>query len=202
MNIRVTTLLIAGFPLFLSACSLNYGDNNVSEAVVPEILSRNAIFSRIDSGATTFQVVADTIEQYKDENISFAQNVSFKSYDKDGTLNSEGKCSLLSANSDTEEYILLNDITIQNYARNLKITAKNLRWNGKTEQLVSEKDESITIQRDNILLSGKGFSASAISNTFKFSGAMEGVINSNENGDAADAPQNVPLVSNNIRTEE
>ncbi|MBQ0162140.1 MAG: organic solvent tolerance protein OstA [Treponema sp.] len=50
----------------------------------------------------------------------------------------------------------------------------SLKWNGKTEQLVSAKGQSITIKKDDLVITGKDFSASAVSNTFLFSDSVSG----------------------------
>ncbi len=83
-------------------------------------------------------------------------------------------------NSKDEIYTLFKDIFIQNYSQNLEIQAQNLKWNGKTEQLTSSKDESVFLKKDNIELQGKAFSASGVSQSFNFAGEVKGSLTTQE----------------------
>ncbi len=75
----------------------------------------------------------------------------------------------------------------------MRIFAQNLRWNGKTEQLTSGKGQEVTLEKDNLKLTGKDFSSSIASSTFAFAGTVSGTVTTDEaentagNEDTADA---------------
>ncbi|QTQ13459.1 LPS export ABC transporter periplasmic protein LptC [Treponema parvum] len=165
------------FMISLSACSLNYANGMPSaDDFVPEIVFTDAKFYRIENSKKSLDVYADKIEQYKKGAVSYAENIKFASYDGDEKINSEGSCSLLSADSQKKEYILLGDIIIKNHPQKTTISAQSVRWNADSQQLTGGKDEVVTLVRDDITLKGRGFSASAVSNGFSFSGETEGTI--------------------------
>ena len=164
----------------LSSCSLNYDEDSTQTSTAPEFVFKNAKFSRYESGKLSLKIEAEVLEQYSDNNATYAQNAKFFSWGSDGNLETEGKCFLLSMNSKDEIYTLFKDIFIQNYSQNLEIQAQNLKWNGKTEQLTSSKDESVFLKKDNIELQGKAFSASGVSQSFNFAGEVKGSLTTQE----------------------
>ncbi len=173
---KVKTVFILTWTGFFLSCSLNYGTEQSSEATVPEFSFTNAVFNRYENGSTSISLQAEKLEQYKSDGSSYAQNAEFKTYSKDGKLDTEGFCQLLASNTKNEEYSLFNGISINIYSQDLKLNAQSLHFNGKTEQLTSDKNETVTIERKNTIISGKGFSASAVSKTYSFENQTSGTI--------------------------
>lgn len=165
----------------LSGCSLNYEKAKDTESSIPEFIFTNVTFNRYEEGKLTIESSAVKIEQYKKGSATFAQGITFKTFNADRQIEAEGYCSLLSADPEIKQYTFFNNIDIVNHKLNLQIFAKNLHWNGETEQLTSGKNDAITLIRDNVTLTGKGFSASAVSNSFKFYGPVSGSIADKEN---------------------
>ena len=64
----------------------------------------------------------------------------------------------------------------QGKGQNVEIHAQNLRWDGKSEQLVSGSNDTVHIKKDNLELEGSGFSASGVSQSFHWSKAFHGTI--------------------------
>ena len=88
---------------------------------------------------------------------------------------------------------MLNYVSITSYEQNINIQAKNLKWNNKTEQLTSSKDDIVTISNieedskdgyvksssennSKISLQGKGFSASGVTRQYTFRESTTGKI--------------------------
>ena len=89
---------------------------------------------------------------------------------------------------------MFDEIEITSYEQNLKVMSDGLKWNNKTEQLTSPKDYSVTITNDisipdnavqtsgdknldsKMLFTGKGFSASGVSNKYSFGSKISGKI--------------------------
>ena len=80
----------------------------------------------------------------------------------------------MKADTKNEVYEFFEGIHIEAPERGVKIDGESLRWNGKTEQLVGEKNKVLTIQKDGITLRGMGFSASAVSESFNFASSVSG----------------------------
>lgn len=164
------------FASLLISCSLNYGEQVKAEGVVPEFVFNNARFSRYENKKKTMELDAESLEQYKSDSASFAKNATFKTWNKEGNLDTEGKCVLLGLNTNDKIYTMFNDIILKNIDQELEIHAQNLKWDGKTEQLVSGKNDIVRIKRGSLELEGKGFSASGVSKSFSFSQKVQGTI--------------------------
>ena len=74
-------------------------------------------------------------------------------------------------------------IKIKNFDENLEVTAGSIRWNGKSEQLTSSRNDMVTIKKGDTTIQGSGFSASAISKKFAFTGVITGEFEKNEDSD-------------------
>ncbi len=144
---------------------------------------------RCDDNKVTFEMAAGVLEQYKKSSETFAKDVSFKSYDDDGTVSTEGECGLLFSDTDKKQYQLYDDIKLYNRSENTNFFAEILRWNEKTEQLTSGRGEMVKVERDGTVMRGTGFSASGISKKFSFRGTVSGDIETKSDKEAQDNPQ-------------
>ena len=160
-----------------AGCSLKYTEDvRSAEDIVPEFVFSDAQFSRIEDSRETISMHAARLEQYKGGSKTYGKNISFMMHDNQGKTDTEGSCGMLASDSDTEKYILYDNISIFNHPRNVKIHADELRWNGKTEQLTSGRTDTITVTKEGTTIHGSGFSASGISNTFTFTGTVSGTV--------------------------
>ncbi len=165
----VTVLILS-----LSGCSLKYQRELVSEANIPQIVFENTSIKRYADNKKNAQLESELFEQYKKSNTSFARNVSFVLFDSEQRQTASGKTTLISSDMDSEIFQLFDGLEFFDNSQNIRITGDTLKWNGKTEQLVSAKGKSITIKKDDLTVTGTDFSASGVSNTFLFSGKVSG----------------------------
>ena len=164
----------------LTFCSLNYDQQVNSESSVPEFIFSKATFNRYENDALTMELEALQLEQYKNDGPSYAENVKFKTWNNDRTVDTEGSCGLLSANTQTKIYTLFTDIIIKNNTQKVQIYADNLKWDSNTEQLTSGATDKVTLKRDDVELEGSGFSASGVSRSFSFTQPVSGTITTGE----------------------
>lgn len=161
----------------LLSCSLKYGMTEYDETTIPEFTFNNINFDRYEDNNKSLNLFAEKMEQYKDGKSLYAKNIDFKLMDNNSTITTEGKCDLLSANTKDEEYILYENIEIKNTKDKMTVTANNLKWNGKTEQLTSGRNDIVSITKENTFIQGSGFSASGVSKKFSFTGVITGETN-------------------------
>ena len=166
--------------LFISGCSLKYGVNYQDESNVPEFIFQDAEYKRYEDNKLTMSLEAGRLEQYSDGKSMYAKDVSFKVLDKEGQITTEGSCDLLASNSKEESYVLYDNIEINNIKEDMKVTADTLRWNGKSEQLTSSRNDMVSIKKGNTVMHGSGFSASGVSKQFTFNGVVTGEYQSEE----------------------
>ncbi|MCR5723618.1 MAG: LPS export ABC transporter periplasmic protein LptC [Treponema sp.] len=168
----VTGLLVA--VLFAAGCSLDYGREENTEASVPEFTFLDVHFVRVEAKKRTMQIDAEKMEQYKSDGSSYARKAEFKTFDKNEAVDTEGSCGLVALDINNERYKLYDGIAINIISQEMKLYAKTLQFNGKTEQLTSGRDDTVTLERKNASVSGKGFSASGVSRSFSFLSAVQG----------------------------
>lgn len=158
----------------LTSCSLKYGMATSDESSIPEFTFTDVKFDRYENGKKSINLSAEKLEQYKDGKSVYAQGMEFQIINDEGEITTQGKCSLLSADTDEEKYILYDDIIIKNIKDDMTVTADSLKWNGKSEQLTSGRNDNVSIIKGNTIIQGSGFSASGVSKKFSFTGAVSG----------------------------
>ena len=172
----IYSLLTSAFLIFCISCSLKYDQTVNAEETNPEFVFTHAKMIRYKNSEESVKVFADSIEQYKDSDITYGTNVSFTTYDDEQKVETEGSCGFLYADSEKEIYELYDGIKLYNKAQNTNFFANMLKWNGKTEQLTGGKRDSARIEKDGTVIYGTGFSASGVSKTYSFSGTVSGEI--------------------------
>lgn len=166
--------------LIISGCSLRYNSSFQDEANVPEFIFTDATFTKYEDSTKKLSLSAETLEQYSEGNSMYAKGVSFKLLNKEGEIETEGSCNLLAANSDAEKYTLFDDIKVKNIKEDFEVSADTLRWNGKSEQLTSSRNDMVSIKKGDTYMIGSGFSASAVSKKFSFTGIISGEFTKDE----------------------
>ena len=174
-NFRAAVCLAFGAVCF-SACSLKYDENVNVEDSNPEFVFSETKVTRYEKGEKKAEATAENIEQYKNSDVSYAKGIKFTTYDEKAEMQSEGKCGLLYANTKNELYELYDDIEMFSKLQNARFYADVLRWNGKNEQLTGSRTDTVRIEKDDTIIFGSGFSASGVSESFEFSGAVSGEI--------------------------
>ena len=172
----IYSLLSSAFLIFCFSCSLKYDQTVNAEETNPEFVFTHAKMIRYKKGEESVKVYADSIEQYKDSDITYGKNVSFTTYDDEQKVETEGSCGYVYADSETEIYELYDGIKLYNKAQNTNFFTNMLKWNGKTEQLTGGKRDTAKIEKDGTVIYGTGFSASGVSKAFSFSGTVSGEI--------------------------
>ena len=168
----VSSILIS---IFLCSCSLKYSEGYNVEDSVPEFSFSDTSFTRYENKEKKLLMTASKLEQYKDGYSMYGKDVSFTVME-DNEVATEGFCSYLGLNSKAEIYELFDNISITNKKQNMKVTGKKFKWNGKTEQLISGRNDTVMIEKDGMTIHGSGFSASGVSNSFAFTSIVTGTL--------------------------
>lgn len=175
-NAFAIVLLSLGFVTGLCSCSLKYDEIVNAEETNPEFIFNHAKMIRYENGKETARVQADGIEKYKDSDKTYGYNVKFMTYDENHKLETEGSCGYLFADTESEIYELYDGIKLFSNIQNTNFFADMLKWNGKTEQLIGGRRDTVRVEKDGTIIYGTGFSASGVSKKFGFSGTVSGEI--------------------------
>lgn len=174
------SLIILLFAYNFFSCSLNYGTEKTSEETVPEFSFLNSNYNKYEENKLSIEMKAKKMEQYKTNGDTYAENVVFKTYNDDGTVDTEGSCNLLSSNTKTKKYSLFDNIEINIYDQEMILFATSLYFNGTTEQLTSSQTENVLIKKKDTEIEGIGFSASGVSKKYAYASNIKGKIISEE----------------------
>ncbi len=193
MKVKNILYVLLIFFVPLSSCSLKYDEKekeNKNENT-PEFIFEDLTFSRFENNYLKSNLTAKVLEQYADKESSYGKDITFETYSDTGELETEGRCSLISINSKSEIYTMYTNIMIKNISQGFELKAESLKFNSKTEQLTSAKNDKVFISKDNTQMEGVGFSASAVSNSFKFEGNVKGTYTSDDEEDTVDEEANI-----------
>jgi len=163
------------------SCSIKYQDSFNAENSVPEFKFEESELTRYEKRKITVSFSAQELEQYKKSSESFAKNIEFTSFDDNGEVSVQGSCGLLSADTDTETYLLFDNITVYSKEDDVSFSSDSLKWDAKTEQLTSGRSDTVKIIKDNATIYGTGFSSSGLDKSFRFSGTSTGEIITEDN---------------------
>lgn len=183
------------FLLFISimSCSLKYEDEEMFSESAPEFIFSGLEMNRVEDNKLTATLTAAKLEQYRNDDSMYAENVVFSLYDDNGKINIEGTCNLLSADTNSENYSLFGNVDVVSYEQDVAMKGENIHWDGKREQLVCGINDNVEITTGNSIdseeyvspkktsssklqIQGSGFSASGVSMNYQFEGKVTGII--------------------------
>lgn len=163
--------------LFFASCSLKYSQEESVTDVVPEFSFEETVMTKYEDNKKNTQLKVGQLEQFKNGYSMFAKDVNFSFFDEDGsTVSMEGQCEYLSADTRAEIYELYESIKIRNKKEGMNVSGRSFHWNGKTEQLAAGRNDTVTIEKDGMVVRGSGFAASGASSTYSFNSVVTGNI--------------------------
>lgn len=168
--------LVLLFIILLNSCSIKYDTTVEVSDVVPEFVFEDTKIIKYEDKKIRTEITAKKLEEYKGSNEAYATEINFSVYDSNAEVTTEGQCGYLYADTDKKLYQLYDEIQIKDVSENTEFYADAIKWNGKTEQLISRKTDKVKIKKDDTVMEGVGFSASGISKTFRFLGTVDGEI--------------------------
>lgn len=169
--------------LVFFSCSIKYDEVINTEESTPELVFQNTKMTRYENDKVTVEMTAGILEQYKNSSETYGKNLIFSAYNKEGQLTTQGSCGLLFMDTKKEIYELYDNIELFNNEEKIKFYANVLKWNSKTEQLISGKGDMVRVEKDGASIRGTGFSASGLSKSFSFRGTVTGEIESKDDSE-------------------
>lgn len=180
-NTPYALVLILIFVCINTGCSLDYGSPSQARVQNPEFIFHDVHFTRVEHNAVKLQTDAAKLEQYSDIGAMYGENVRFMLYDDSEKISVEGSCGLLSADKENDIYHFFSGINMHSREHRARISADNLRWNGKTEILDSGKKDSVRIIMEtengtHLETEGTGFIARKKDRSYSFSEGIRGML--------------------------
>lgn len=178
------TVLFSLTILMLTGCSLNYGSLQTEDNNAPDFVFYNTTLTRVQNGKPRASIEARTIEQYESEDCLYGENLTFSLFSDKGDTTTRGTCALFSMDQNSQLYTFLDSVEITSYEQDVHITAGNLLWNNKTEQMTSDTTFPVTVTTgiaDNdattsTVISGTGLLIDGITRTYTLRGTVDGQV--------------------------
>lgn len=170
--------------LFLTGCSFVKPENSSPDA--PKFVFENMHIVRYTDKVPKFAVDAELMESFPAKEIFAAKNIYLVSYTDSSTADnlqpelkaSAGQALLLQKQ---HQYFLGDSVFIRSEKDDVTISAENLFYNEDAHILYGAENETVRLQRgDGSFLTGKNFSANAVSKQYEFTEAVSGKIEQQE----------------------
>ncbi len=180
MRRRLTVLAAILLLMPLIHCSLDYEGSALAEGLseqVPDTILHNFTHTVVRDGKKIFRIHADYSETYADEDRVVLKNISFKEYDPDGKVVSEGRADEAVFYPQAENAEIWGGIRVYSLRENAVITAPSLYWESESRILESSRDGLVVIEKDSgDEVMGRGFEVDMRRNILRFSGSSQGTI--------------------------
>ncbi len=189
---RVRLLIFLPLCFCVFSCSLSYLEEEQQRDDIPEFVFSAPVLCRVEDGRLSLSVTASVLEQYKAENSFYGTDIGFEIFSPEGETDVSGSAGALYGSRTDDIYMLFGSALLSDYARGTQISSGRLKWNGKTEQLVSGSDGLVRITQDTkpgeqadagnsggstaVTGSGYGFSADAETWEYRFGRDVSGTI--------------------------
>lgn len=154
---------------------MKYTDGPDVDDVIPEFSFTDSVMTRYEKKEKNVEMKVGQLEQFKDGHSMYAKDVVFSLFE-DGEMSMEGSCTFLGADTKKEIYEMYDSIKIYRKKDDMRISGRSFHWNGKSEQLTAGRNDTVTIEKDGMVVRGSGFSASGASSSFAFNSVVTGNI--------------------------
>jgi len=173
------------FLILATGCSFNYGTISSNEDD-PNLIMENAEYIRITDGSPDIRVEAGEVRHYEKMHIMELDNFSFEQFiidfnanpgeqTADPELNAWGTAGQLRLETDTNNFLMRDNVTINVDSEDINIAAETINWNDNERVLRAHGTVNIT-RSDGTFIQGTGFSADTRNRNWEFESAVEGTI--------------------------
>ncbi len=186
VNKEQKVLLFFLLLITVSSCSIDYGTDTADVSGAPDFLFYDTTLTRVQNGNPRAVMQATLIEQYGEENCLYGKDLSFKLLSATGSLTTKGTCNLFSIDQNNQIYSFFDSVDITSYDQDVIISAANLQWNNRTEQMTSDISRPVTIttgttgpnnsNTTRTTITGTGLVIDGVSRTFTFSETVTGSV--------------------------
>lgn len=195
MVTRILSFIL--FTILFISCSLDYEGVRIDEELssqTPQIILVNFKEVAVRKGSPSYMVEGERAEMFSSNNTTILEEISFKEYEKEGSVATEGNAEKAVLYTDTESIEFEKPFFLKSIQQGYFIEGDSANWDGERKRLTGKEDEWLTIgKEDGTFLKGKGFVSSGAERSFSFESEASGqfvqeeeeVENSNTEGELA-----------------
>ena len=171
-------IIFAAMLILISGCRLNYKEADITDTFsdsVPNSILTSFSQTVVENKATAYTVEADRAELYDKTPATYFENISFKEFDSEGNVGTEGAARKATYYSNNDNIIFDGDMIINSMEQDFIVRSNYMEWDNKNRILKSRDDTPVTIEQgEGTYISGRGFISDAASKTFTFLEKAEG----------------------------
>ncbi|MDR2535816.1 MAG: LPS export ABC transporter periplasmic protein LptC [Treponema sp.] len=173
---KVCIVFILGISLISINCSFNYGEQELENQDLPDIVMRDVEYVRVRDGDPLVRFTAETAERYEKRQTMELKNFSFEQFEHHGEdINAVGRAGTASVALDSGNIRMRDGVRLEVDSEDITIETGGLDWEDKEKQLSAGEHEQVNMHRsDGTNFFGLGFSANVRERTWGFSSGIEG----------------------------
>lgn len=171
-------IIFAAILLMVSGCRLNYKEADITDTFsesVPNSILTSFSQTVVRNKTTAYTVEADKAELFDKSSSTRFENISFREFDSEGEVGTEGVAEKATYFSDNDNIIFDGPMIINSREQDFIVRSSYMEWDNKNRILKSRDDTPVTIEQgEGTYISGRGFISDAASKTFTFLEKAEG----------------------------
>ncbi|MFP4363983.1 MAG: LPS export ABC transporter periplasmic protein LptC [Spirochaetia bacterium] len=179
MQKKVSLLLLFPLILLFAACSLDYGEAELTEELessIPDSVIMNFQQTVIENGRPFFRIYAAEASVFNQRHETVLEGVWFQEFDEEGVIVSEGSAENAVFYSETENADLEGEVYVYSDEQEVAIFAETLLWERETRSMTTrDPEDGVVVERnDGTAVQGTGFQGNFSLNEITFSGPVTG----------------------------
>ncbi|MDR1095508.1 MAG: LPS export ABC transporter periplasmic protein LptC [Spirochaetaceae bacterium] len=175
-NIMMSFLFV--FAVLAAGCSFDYGNQEVEESALPDIVMVHLDYVRVRGGSPQARFIAERAERYDKRRTMELSVIQFEQYNlATGELDVKGTAGGAEVELGTGNVTLKNGIDLSVESEEITMETDWLAWNDGERTLKGREDAVVVIkQSGGTDFNGTGLSANVRSRQWEFSGGAEGAF--------------------------
>ncbi len=187
---RSVRLPIVVFTLLAAAgCSIDYESGTFSENLseeIPDTVLLSFTHTVVRGETPLFRITAERAESFDTKKETRLTDVSFREYDADGTVITEGVADSAVFFTDTENARIEGNIRVTTHREDGSLSAERLSWDSEERLLAGEPEDEVEIERETgSQVRGRDFRADLRRRVITFGSSVDGIYRSGEKTDEA-----------------
>lgn len=170
--------MYVAFAIQATACSLDYSQVTVSEEMseqVPDSILHEFSYTVVEGGKPSVRVDAERAEFFEKSDRTYVTGLTFREYDEQGELVTEGTADYAEFHTDTESAELEGGLRFYSSTEEATVETEYLYWDNEEKLLTGREDDRVRIEEDSgSRLDGIGFEADVRRRLIDFAGPVSG----------------------------
>lgn len=161
------------------SCSFTKGKKEKPKKIErPSIILNDSTYTVNSINEDRIIFTAKYLEVYDKRNTAKLEDLTFNQFDKEGNLILKGSCDLANIETERKDVVLNGNIKFHHIKEKMSLEGQTLKWSTDLKKLETNKNDELKLSyKDDISLTGKGFTGDLNTLDFTFYSSINGEIN-------------------------